>query len=317
MYIASALALGVYFAMYTGTMDAVVYDSVLEETGDNASFERQLGRVRFTESVTLVASALLGGWVASLTTTRLTYFLTAPFALLSVLAYMRFREPQLHRTEERIPLHRQLAVTYRTLSGGGRLLPIVALAASTSIISTTIFEFGPLWLVALGVPAVVYGPYWAGLMSTLGLGGLLAGRFPLDRPGTRMVAIALTILSALTLTAGAGPAAVIGAQIVLVLVILIASIHVTRMLHDSVPSAVRSGVASGVSSISWIAFLPFSLVSGAVSGRHGIQASGWMITAVTILVGVLWLSLRCRPKTAASAQAVPVCAVPATAGALS
>ena len=33
-YIVSALFLGVFFAMYSGTLDSVVYDTVLEETGD-------------------------------------------------------------------------------------------------------------------------------------------------------------------------------------------------------------------------------------------------------------------------------------------
>ena len=33
VYILGALMLGVYFAMYSGTTDAIVYDTVLEETG--------------------------------------------------------------------------------------------------------------------------------------------------------------------------------------------------------------------------------------------------------------------------------------------
>jgi predicted MFS family arabinose efflux permease len=320
MYIGSALALGVYFAMYSGTMDAVIYDTVLEETGDSSSFERVLGRVRLIESVALVASALLGGWIAALTSLRLTYFLTAPFALLSVVAYLRFREPRLHRTDESIPVRRQVAVMYRTLTRGGRLLPVVALAVLTSLISTTVFEFGPLWLVALAMPAVVYGPYWAGLMSSLGLGGLLAGRLPLDKPLTRIIAAGVTILSALTLTAGAGPVAVVTAQVALVLVIMVASIHVTRMLHDSVPSAVRTGVASGVSAVSWIAFLPFALAAGVVSREHGIQAAGWMITVVTVLAAVLWVAVSVRPRRGAAeaAPAIPVpTVVPATVGASS
>src|SRR5215207_1651314 len=187
-YLLSALALGVYFAMYSGTMEAIVYDTVLEETGASASFERRIGRIRLAESATLVASSLLGGWLASLTGTRLTYFLTIPFALLSIVAYLRFDEPTLHRTSERVPLRAQLATTGRALSGGGRLLPIVALSVLAAVIMQSLFEFGPLWLVALAVPAFVFGPYWAALMSTLGLGGLLAGRFGADRRGTRAVA---------------------------------------------------------------------------------------------------------------------------------
>lgn len=103
-YIASALLLGVYFAMYSGTRDAIVYDTVLEETGGGDGFEKRIGRVRAIESVALVASALAGGWLAGLTTTRTTYFLTIPFAALSIIAVLRFREPQLHRTEHRVPL---------------------------------------------------------------------------------------------------------------------------------------------------------------------------------------------------------------------
>ena len=58
-YVVSALVLGVYFAMYSGTMDAVVYDTVLEETGDSEAFEKRIGRVRFVESLALVSSSLL------------------------------------------------------------------------------------------------------------------------------------------------------------------------------------------------------------------------------------------------------------------
>ena len=59
-----------------------------------------------------------------------------------------------------------------------------------------VLEFGPLWLVALAAPAILYGPYWARLMSTFGLGGLLAGRLPLDRPATVGVVDALMVLAA-------------------------------------------------------------------------------------------------------------------------
>jgi hypothetical protein len=36
----------------------------------------------------------------------------------------------------------------------------------------SMLEFGPLWLVALLVPAFLYGPHWAGLTAALGLGAL-------------------------------------------------------------------------------------------------------------------------------------------------
>ena len=53
LYIVSALVLAVYFAMYSGSLEAVVYDTLVEETGASDEFERRMGRVRFVESATL------------------------------------------------------------------------------------------------------------------------------------------------------------------------------------------------------------------------------------------------------------------------
>ena len=63
-YILSALVLGVFFALESGTIDSIVYDTVLEETGDSAAFERQIGRNRLANSAALVTSALIGGVLA-------------------------------------------------------------------------------------------------------------------------------------------------------------------------------------------------------------------------------------------------------------
>ena len=42
MYLVAAVLLGVYFAMQSGTLDAIVYDAVLEETGSSDTFEAGL-----------------------------------------------------------------------------------------------------------------------------------------------------------------------------------------------------------------------------------------------------------------------------------
>jgi MFS family permease len=295
-YIVSALILGVYFAMYSGTLDAVTYDTVLEETGDSDDFERRIGRVRLVESVALVASSLLGGWLAGLATPRLMYFLSVPIAALSIFAYLWFREPQLHKTEEATSLRSHLAVTYRTLIQRGKLLPIIGLAVLTSLVLQVVFEFGPLWLVASAAPAVLYGPYWAALTSTFGLGGLLAGKVQLNRLVPLGITVGLMILASLVLTRENGVLVVSIAQVVLALVIVLASIHVTRLLHDAVTSTVRSGVASGVSALSWIAFLPSALVFGIVSKQTGVHTASWMIVAATVGVGVVLVTMALRSR---------------------
>lgn len=301
-YIGSALVLAVYFAMYSGTLDAVVYDTVLEEIGASELFEQRIGRVRAIESAALVAGALAGGMVAELTSPRVTYFLTVPFALVSVLVLLRFREPRLHKTHEAVSLRVQVATTFNAVARSGRLIPIIMLVLLTALLLQSIFEFGPLWLVADDAAPGLYGPYWAALMATLGVGGFLAGRLPLHRPAVLGLVAVVLALSSVALVVDILAVAV-GAQVVLALLFLIASIRATQLLHDAVPSAIRTGVASGVSALGWMAFLPFAFAFGLLSREEGVHLAAWMFVAVTVAAcPVLVLVVRAQPPGIAPAE---------------
>jgi hypothetical protein len=239
----------------------------------------------------LVASSLAGGVLAGLATPRLTYFLTVPFALASIVALLRFDEPQLHKTEQAASLRSHIAVTYRTITRRRDLLPVIVLTVLTALMLQVIFEFGPLWLVASGTGAGLYGPFWAGLVSTLGLGGLLAGRVRLDRPVTLTATITVLTLASWVLTVSRNLLVVTIAQFAVALVAVMVSIYVSRVLHDAVPSTVRSGVVSGVGALSWITFLPVSLVFGHVSKHHGVETAAWMITGVALVASAVLVKL--------------------------
>src|SRR5215207_2253268 len=45
-YVIAAMILGIYFAFSSGTVDSIVYDTVVEETGSNALYEKWIGRTR-------------------------------------------------------------------------------------------------------------------------------------------------------------------------------------------------------------------------------------------------------------------------------
>ncbi|GAA1571487.1 hypothetical protein GCM10009789_26310 [Kribbella sancticallisti] len=293
-YIVAALILGIYFAMYSGTIEAIVYDTVLEETGGSDAYEHQVGRVRLIESLALVLSALAGGWIAGATSTRLTYWITLPFIVVSVLVLTRFREPRLHQAGDRVPLRQHFKITVSAIVHRGRLIPIAAASITAAVILQGVFEFGPLWLIALSASAVLYGPFWAAMVSTLGLGGLLAGRLRLHKP-IAAVAVAVTMLLAcLTMTTSHNLLALTVAMVILTLLVVVAGIHVSRLMHDAVPSTIRTGVASGISAVSWLVFLPFALGFGALTKQSGVYTSGWMITAMALLAGaaLVWVVVR-------------------------
>jgi MFS family permease len=306
-YMVSAVFLGVFFALQSGTLESIVYDTVLEETGDSEAFERTIGRVRVIESLALVASALAGGVIAEILPLRTTYFLTAPLLVVSAAMLFRFREPRLHKTEEPEPLRRQIAATYRTILAGGQLRLIVALTIVSSLLMQGMLEFGPLWLVALAVPPFLYGPHWAGLTGALGMGGIVGARaWFTEQWAVRILGVAL-VACGVILALSQHVLLVVSVQVLLTLLVVAVSIPVTRSLHDAVPSTIRAGVASGVGTLTWLAFVPFALVVGAVAQSGGIGRAGWLFASIGVAAAVLMIVVLPRARTA-TAEAAGVAA---------
>ena len=316
LYMVSAAFLGVFFALQSGTFESIVYDTVLEETGDSAAFEKTIGQVRVVESVALVASALAGGVIAEFTPLPVTYFLTAPLLIISAVVLLLFREPRLHKAEEETSIGDQIRTTYRTILAGGHIRLVVLLTIAGSLLMQGIFEFGALWLVALLVPPFLYGPHWAGLTGALGVGGVLGSRsWITSRLGIWLLGIGLVACGGV-LVVSRDPLIVVGVQVLLILLAVAISIPVTRSLHDAVPSSIRAGVASGVGTLTWLAFVPFALVVGGVSESAGVDKAGWLFVAIGILATLLMLLVlpRARPASAEDEQvALPAPEVDAAA----
>jgi predicted MFS family arabinose efflux permease len=293
-YIVSAMLLGVYFAMQSGTVDAIVYDTLVEVGGTGDGFEQQYGRIQLLGSVALTASALVGGVVAALVSPRFTYLVTSPALVAGLVVLSRFREPTLHRAREAAPLREHLAATWHTVTRQPGVAPIAITMMLGAATTQMLFEFGPLWLVAVAVPTAVFGPYTAAMTSTLGLGGLLAGRLQLAKPVVAVGVAATMCACGVTLALSATAPLLIFAQVVLVGVLVTIGTHLSRLLHDLVPSHLRSGVSSGIGTLSWLTFLPCSLLFGALGTAWGIRAAGWIVTALVTVAGAMLVRIALR-----------------------
>lgn len=315
-YLVAAFFLGICFAMQSGTLESLVYDTLVEETGSSDGFERAIGRVRLLESSALVTSALAGGVVAEFTSLRATYFLTVPLLGAAALMLYFFREPRLHKAGESVSLRHQVATTYRTLFRRGPLRALIALTVAGALLMQGMLEFGPLWLVALAVPAIWYGPHWAGLTSALGVGGLLGAHRWMTRRWAATVLAALGVGCCLVLVRSQTTVVVIGVQVLLMVVVVAVSIPVMRRVNDAVPSTVRAGVASGIGTLTWLTFVPFALAIGFVSHRTDIGDAGWLFVAVAVVAGVLMIRVLPAPPAGAPAAGAPA-AVPGASEATS
>lgn len=295
MYAVAAVLLGAYFALSSGTADSIVYDTLVEETGSSRAYQAWIGRLHVVEAVALVASAVLGGLLAALFSARITYFATVPLVAAAAIAFVRCREPQLHRVAERVSYRRQAATTIRALTGRPALRRVVLLAAVTAMAAQVVFEFGPLWLVSAHAPSSLYGPYWAAVVSTVGLGAWLASRVDFGHPWVVLGLGATPVVAALLLVAPSSLSVVIAIQILVALVAAIAGVRASFLMHEAVAANIRAGVSSGASTLAWITFVPLSLLFGWVSRAQGVHTAGWLLVLITAALAALLRGLP-RPR---------------------
>ena len=178
----------------------------------------------------------------------------------------------------------------------------------TALLTQAVFEFGPLWLVDAGAGSGSFGPAWAALMASLGLGGVLAARVQIESATSVATVAALLAAGSIALVVPTPVVVTTVAQFMLTTLAVALGIAATKRLHDAVSSDVRSGVASTIGAASWIVFLPFALGFGAISERLGIHAAGWMIAAVaaattTLLVAVTIATRRVAPPVVTAIEA--------------
>lgn len=296
-YIGGATLLGVYFALGSGTVESIVYDTVIEETGRSELFEGWLGKVRAVESLALVLSALAGGVLAAESSPRFTYAATLPLVAASVVALAWFREPRLHKESEPIAVRAHVALALSTITRNPVVAQVALISALVTMLASATFEFGPLWLVAMHAPMSWYGPYSAGVFGMVAVGGFAASRLPMRRPVTVISIAVVTLASALALALTSALAILVAAQVCLAAALVLAEVRVNQVLHDAVPSHLRTGVASGVSTMSWILFVPLAIGFGWLAHHHGIHAGGWVLSAIALILSALLVLLAVRPAS--------------------
>jgi MFS family permease len=301
MYAAGISVWGLFYAAYAGTYDSAIYDVVLEETGSAESFERCYGRVQMFEATAFITSALFSAVVARYASLRVEYFLTVPFTCCAFLTLWRFREPSLHRTVPRLDLGAHLGRVLRGTTRRNVCWIVLALVANC-VVMRLLIEFYQLWYLGLALPVIWYGPSCALMYSGAWSGGALANWL---RDG-RVVLVAGfgTLVSACGLFVR-DPRVVVAAQVATIFGVTVLNIALTRYLHDAMPSTIRAGASSVVSTIGYGVFVPTALAFGLFSRGHGIfGASVFVVVPLGVMCLAVARARRWAPRPAQHPQVV-------------
>lgn len=291
LYVVSTLLWGVFYAMYSGTYDSIMYDVILEETGKSDLYEHFYGYFRIIDSAALVAAALGGSVIASTIGLRSAYFWSAGIALLPLILLWFFKEPQLHKVDQHGSVREHVAGTFKAVLCNPSLILLVITTVCVGVLLGMIYDFSQLWFIALGLPTVLFGVAYAAVLASTGVGGMLArfaGKHRLLMADSMFIVL---VLCAVLLALVQNSIVVIIAQVAFGSACVMLGVIFSHQLHDQLPSRVRAGASSAVNSIVRIALVPIALIFGALSA-HSVFTAAWVMVAVSVIALVSYISLR-------------------------
>lgn len=283
MYVLAAVSWGLFFALQEGVHSSIIYDTVLEESGNSDDFAKYYGRSQIAISVGLIASSLIGTIVVQFTSLRQLYFLSIPITLSAVLILAFFREPTLHQQHNSSTSSRfkDVGIFLRQRGVVGWMIASLFLIV---VIERAVFEFYQLWLIALVIPVVLYGVIAAATQSSIGLGGVIAPVLLKSKRRIWSFLIAAVVASAATLVK-VPYIAIPGLVFLLIMAFAIAAV-MQQYLHGTLESHIRASGLSVAGTLGEIGFFVVAPLMGYVSQRYTAFAMGWVLLALSILIAV-------------------------------
>lgn len=294
-YIIGAGFWGIFYALYSGTYDSIVYDTLLEETGNSQAYERYYGRIRIMDSLALVLSALGGGLLGNALGLSATFYATVPFALFSILALVLFREPMLHKAHTAEPLLQHVKTTFKAISYRGVIGLIVAILVLVTCFIEVLMEFYQLWLIQLNAPLNLYGITAALIFGTIGAAGFITPYLNLAHKRTNISFCVVLLTSIIILILSRSLVVAIPALIVVAICLVSLNIMFLHKLHDQLPSQIRAGASSAINTLARIIFLFAAVLFGWVAESFTVFNAGWVLfVPLAIMSLVLYQSIKTK-----------------------
>lgn len=281
MYIVSTVFWGIFAALYSGTYEAVIYDTTVEEYGNSEHFEKYLGRFKAVEGMTFVMGALFGAFIASTFDLRDPYILSIPLIATALIFLWKFKEPQLHKAEVSEPVFKHIRQTFTAVLRNPVLLPVVIATIGFTVLQEFIFELSQLWFIAVAAPVALYGVFNAAVFSSWTTGGLLAARIR-SKPAIISL-MGTTVAMVVLLIASHHYILVLIAQVIVAVCLIAIGVILAKKMHDELPSRLRAGSSSVISTIARIIIIPGSLLVTGIAQAYDMSVATYVLLGVAVI----------------------------------
>ncbi len=272
---------GVYAAMYSGTYEAMVYDVILEESGDETSYERLFGRVGQFESAALVIGSLVGGLFLATNSLRWPFAMSLLSTVLALICIMRFREPLVHKSHDAIHITKHIRDTFRAVVGSRELIHYFAISLFLGVTLRVYWEYTQFWYIQLGLPKSVFGIAAALLLATIWLRSFIANRLSIQRNLVLFICLGMAVGFGLLLTI-ANPWVAVAASFGAMVCNQLAWLALNTLQQDLLPSRLRAGATSVFNSLGNVAFVPIGIIFGYLALDGGITRAAWVPVVIML-----------------------------------
>ena len=272
---------GLYIALYSGNVESIIYDVLLEEKGYSANYEHEFGKTEVFYSAALILGGVSGGIISQFIGLRETFWLSVPTALISIIFLYIFKEPKLHKENQNESLIKHIKLTFRSVFRNKDLTWLLISLLASMTLFTILIEMSQLWLIALFAPVILYSVMQSLNTSIFGIGGMLSRFIKTKR--NILIGILLSLLSLLCLIFSHNVWVIILAVFIILLVVWGINVVITHKIQDSLPSQVRAGSLSAIGSVGRILIIPSSLFFGFLATNQNISIAGWFLVLILLI----------------------------------
>ena len=288
VFIISTSLWGAYVALSSGTYDSIIYDVLQEEQGHSRNYEKFYGRHKVVEGIAFVVGALAGGAIAQLFGMREAFYYSIPFIIVSIVFLVIFKEPTIHKADAAASVKEHIGQTFSAVLKKRSLITILIGLVVLNVVMNSLFEFSQLWLIAVAAPVIIYGPASALVFSSWSLGGIIAKHIKSFR--WTLIICATMLVSAVSLGYIHAAVVIIIMQTVLAIGIVGMVVVLTHQMHDQLPSRVRAGAASAVSTMTSVVIIPFALIFGILAHTQSVFVASAALSSLLAIgvVAIVW-----------------------------
>lgn len=290
-YMVLAILWGVFLSLQTGTLEAIVYDSLIETNGNSDRYEHEYSKLDIICSVALVIGAVCGGIIGEKIGIRDTYLFSIPAAILSLVFMLSFKQPKKKKQKKSTSTIEYFNSILEIIRQDKKLLMTTIVLVIISLTSASVGEMRQLLIGALSMPVIFYGIASVVSYSATGIGSYFSRYLKSSKNLSYSLVIALIALATLIITRNAVVNTI--AQFAITVSLYGASIVLTHQLLNKMPAELRAGAASAVGIIRQMGIIPVTILYGYVATKTDVFNASWIFFALICIA----LTLRITNKT--------------------